>query len=383
MAAWWRGVSTRARGFLMVAMAVTPLAVILAVFPFMTCEEEAQATPAQIRAERRAEVELEYEKRRREGERSLQERNDRWDKMEADSVIAWAKVSRPKKVKRRKVRRFQWESPAQTRGKIWNVPDEEGEDAVLTAFLRVCMAEANGNPQDCVGIWQVVTNNRRRTCNRGMIRRITECDDNGETFLSALRRHQRHVLGYMKARNKRAVWIGKLTIDCENPPDEFLAGQSEQNRLNQWDARYQQQCSQVVSDARHLIKGELPPSRPGKRLRWLPGRPITWGGRCETKKASCDDRIACARGLARIENIKTLNAFWCQTGKNGCRDDVEPVCVQLGYGKAPVVDSTNGPGRQDNSGREEVSGGSPGTDLGGSRDDIQGEEKHLETGASS
>jgi len=385
MSAWWRGVSAKAKGFLIVVMAVIPLAVILTFFPFVTCEEEAEATPAQARAERRAEVRLEYEKRRRESDRSLQERNERWAKMEADSAIARAKLeadlaARPK----RKVRRFQWESPAQTRGKIWNVPDEEGEDAVLTAFLRVCMAEANGNPQDCVGIWQVVGNNRRRTCDRGMIRRITECDDNGETFLSALRRHQRHVLGYMKARNKRAVWIGKMTLDCEDPPDEFLAGQSEQERLNQWDARYQQQCSQVVSDARYLIKGELPPSRPGRRLRWLPGRPITWGGRCETKRASCDDRIACSRGLARVENTDTLNAFWCRTGSgHGCRDDMEPVCIQLGYGKASVVDSTNGPGGQNNSGREEVSSGSPDTDMGRPQDDVQGEEEHLETGASS
>lgn len=369
------------------ATAVIALVVISVFVPFMTCEEEAQATPAQIRAERRAKARQVHEELRREDERGLRERDERWAKIDADSAAARVKLeadfaARPK-AKRRKVRRFKWESPAETRGKIWNVPDGDSEEAVLTAFLRVCMAEADGNPQDCVGIWQVVRNNRRRTCNRGMIRRITECDENGETFLSALRRHQRHVLGYIKARNKRAIWIGKLTLDCENPPDEFLAGQSEQKRLDYWDGRYQQRCSQVVSDARYLIKGELPPSRPGRRLRWLPGHPITWGGRCETKKASCDDRIACARGLARIEGIKTLNAFWCQPGRPGCRDDQEPVCVQLGYGKAPVVDSTNGSDRRDYPGGKEVSGGSPGTDLGEPQNDVQGEKEHLEKGASS
>jgi len=222
----------------------------------------------------------------------------------------------------RKVRRFQWESPAETRGKIWNVPEEESEHATLTAFLRICVAEADGRAQDCVGIWQVMKNIRRRSCTRGHVRRITECDDDGETMLSVMRRSQRHIMGFIPLRNKRAAWIRNLEMDCELP--EGWTGNE-----NQWDAQYgSKRCPHVVELGRYLLKGELPPRRPGVDLDWLPGRPITWGGRCESGKASCDDPMACSRGLARIQNTETYNAFW---RRPRTPDEVDPICKQLGY----------------------------------------------------
>jgi len=283
--------------------------------------------------EHKARAKAERERFDREWAEREREREERWAKIDAELDESKRQFdeemsNRPKR-RHRKVRRFQWESPAETRGKLWNIPEEESEEATLEAFLRVCIAEADGNPQDCVGIWQVVKNNRRRTCDRGNIRRITECvDGEGETFLSALRRHQRHVLGYIKARNKRATWISKMTLDCENPPEEFFSGLPEDARLNQWDARYQKRCSEVVELGRHLIKGELPPPRPGQTLAWLPHRPITWGGRCESGKASCDDQIACSRGLNRIPDTDTFNAFWCRPGKSGCPEGIDPVCQE-------------------------------------------------------
>lgn len=270
------------------------------------------------------------------------QREERWTKLEADSEqrrleLEEEMAKNPPQKNHRRIRRFQWESPTETRGRLWNVPEEESEQATIEAFLRVCIAEADGNPQDCVGIWQVVRNNRRRTCDRGNIRRITECvEGEGETFLSALRRHQRHVLGFIKVRNERARWISKMTTDCETPPDEFLAGQPEATRLNQWDARYQKRCSETIELVRYLIKGELPPSRPGQTLAWLPNHPITWGGRCESGKAACDDQIACSRGLNRIPGTDTLNAFWCRPSQRGCPDGIDPICQQYRQKVAPA-----------------------------------------------
>jgi len=239
--------------------------------------------------------------------------------------------SQPSKKTVRRIRRFQWESPADTRGHLWNVPEEESEEAVLTAFLRVCFAEASGKQQDCIGIWQVVKNNRWRTCDRSMIRRISECEEGeGETFLSALRRHQRHALGLIKARNKRATWIRNMTIDCEDPPEGF-PGKTEQEKMDVWDASYQNTCSNIVADGRYLLKGELPPARPGNTAQWLTGWPITWGGRCESGKGACDDKIACSRGLARIQETNTLNAFWCRPNAPGCSDDIDEICLKLGF----------------------------------------------------
>jgi len=238
-----------------------------------------------------------------------------------------------KQLRARRLFSFAWESPPETRGKAWNVPegDTSPEEATLTAFVRICIAEADGYLQDCVGIWQVMKNIRRRSCERGHVRRITQCEEGGgETLLSVMRRAQPHILampGY-KLRNDRAAWIRNVTTDCENPPEGW--GGTE----NQWDARYgSKRCPHVVELGQYLMKGKLPPDRPGVDLEWLPGRPITWGGRCETKRASCDDQIACQRGLARVTGgPDTKNAFWCKIGQRGCRTTPEPVCVALGYG---------------------------------------------------
>lgn len=307
----------------------------LSLVTMVGCEREASAEDrlaARLAAREARQAEREAERRARDEERRRwqeefdQHMNAPLEEVEAAEPV---EVQDPPPRRRRRVRRFRWESPAETRGKIWNVPEAESADATLTAFLRVCIAEADGHPQDCVGIWQVVKNNRRRSCDRGMIRRITECDDDGETFLSSLRRHQRHVLGYIKARNRRAAWIANLEPDCEMP-EGWPHGE------DRWDAAYgAKTCPNTVALGRTLMEGKLPPSVPGHRVRWLPGRPITWGGRCETGKAACDDRIACARGLARIPDTDTLNAFWCRPGTRGCRSDPEPICQQMGYTQVP------------------------------------------------
>lgn len=334
--ATWRSVSSKLRGAAALGAILVAVAAGASVTPFLvSCADTAEAgtsTLEERRQERAAKRLREAAERRQRWEERERERDERWAKADQEAEerrraleAEMAKAPPPKKHVRR-VRRFTWESPAETRGKIWNVPVEETADALLTALLRVCIAEADGDPQDCAGIWQVVKNNRRRSCDRGMIRRITECtDEGGETYLSALRRHQRHVLGYIKARNKRAVWIGNLTPDCEMP-EGWPYGE------NRWDAQYgSKTCPQTVADARSLIAGKLPESRPGARTTWLPGRPVTWGGRCETGKAACDDRIACERVLARIPDTGTHNAFWCRIGSARCRPDPEPICLALGY----------------------------------------------------
>jgi hypothetical protein len=325
MSARWRGVSAKVKG-LMALMAIVVAGVSVSVVtPFIACEETAEAgEEVQARQMRR-------EKARAERDR-IRQQYEEWDRQFEEKMAAHREAAENRMVEHRasseqaepvarKVRRWRWEAPAETRGRIWNVPEEESEEALLTALLRVCIAEADGDPQDCTGIWQVVKNNRRRTCDRRLIRRITECDESGEeTYLSALRRHQRHALGMIKARNRRALWISQLTPDCEMP-------EGYRNGENHWHAHYGSKvCPQAVADARRLIAGKLPESRPGHRVQWLPGRPITWGGRCEASGGACDDHLACARGLVRISGTGTLNAFW---RRSRGPDDIEPVCQQL------------------------------------------------------
>ena len=331
-----RRLSGRWKLLIVVVLAV---AAIGAAIPFaMSDADESRLDVAPLEQEGSDEVLSVHEKRVRQFEEEQRAFDERAEalKKEHDArrkALQEALASQPKRKRVvRKIRRFQWESPAETRGRLWNVPDEESDEAVLTAFLRVSFAEASGRQQDGIGIWQVVKNNRWRTCDRAMIRRITECEEGkGETFLSALRRHQRHALGFIKARNKRATWIRNMTIDCENPPEGFLPGESEQKRMDVWDASYQNICSNIVSDGRYLIKGELPPARPGNTAQWLKGWPITWGGRCESGKAACDDKMACSRGLSRIPETNTLNAFWCKPNSPGCSDDIDEICLKLGF----------------------------------------------------
>jgi len=331
--ATWRGVSSKLRGAMVIGAILVAIAAGASVTPFLvSCEETAGAGPDRARQRQLAREDRvrEAAEFRQQGERHEQEREACWAQEEEESrqrsealEAEFAKAP-PKRVRR--VRRFRWESPAERRGEIWNVPVEESHEALLTALLRVCIAEADGNPQDCTGIWQVVKNNRRRSCDRGMIRRITECvEGEGETYLSALRRHQRHVLGMIKAQNQRAIWVGKLTPNCEMPEGYPKSG-------NHWDSHYgSKACPQAVADARRLLAGKLPESRPGHRVQWLPGRPITWGGRCESGKAACDDQIACSRGLVRLQGTNTLNAFWRRPTSP---EEIDPVCSEMGY-KAP------------------------------------------------
>lgn len=339
--ATWSRVSSKLRGAMVVGAILIAVAAGASVTPFLvSCEDTAEAGESLVDRREQAQERREGEAAEfhRRWEQHEQEREARWTWEEEESrqrretlEAELAETPPPRRVRR--VHRFRWESPAKMRGKIWNVPVEESHESLLTALLRVCIAEADGNPQDCAGVWQVVKNNRRRSCDRGMIRRITECvEGEGETYLSALRRHQRHVLGMIKARNQRAVWVGKLTPDCEMP-------EGYPRSEDHWDAHYGSKvCPQAVADVRRLLAGKLPESRPGHRVRWLPGRPITWGGRCENSRGACDDRIACGRGLVRIQGTGTLNAFWRRPLNPG---EIDPVCLQMGYKslQAPTIET--------------------------------------------
>jgi len=294
----------------------------------VTQEDTERESIAAEYARRQQERRAEHEKRRQE--------------IEARTKAEIERMKSQPKRPRRKVRRFRWgAAPAEDPGTALDLPEEESEAATLTAFLRICIAEADGSPQDCVGIWQSLRNIRRRACERGAVRRITECDEDGETMLSVLRRGQPHIMavkGY-ELRNARAGWIRNLETDCEMPEGYLAYARrqdkrvTEEDALNRWDAQYgSRRCPYAVQLGKALMNGDdlRSVSRPGHRLQWLPGRPITWGGRCETKKASCDDRVACARGLSRITSgPKTHNAFWRRPANEG---EVDPVCKALGYG---------------------------------------------------
>ena len=123
---------------------------------------------------------------------------------------------RERQAKRRALKRFAWESPSDTRARLWNVPQDEHDEATATAFMRVCFSEADGYESDCLGIWKVFENTRSRSCSRN-ITKITECDENGETMLSIMKRHSGTVLGVYSPRTKRSVWISNLELDCEPP----------------------------------------------------------------------------------------------------------------------------------------------------------------------
>lgn len=217
----------------------------------------------------------------------------------------------------RRIRRWPWESPGETRARLWAIPAEETATATATALLRVCTSEADfDGDRDCVGIWEVVQNVRSRGCRREVLPRITECDADGETALSALRRLQRVVLGMVPPRSRRSRWIAELELDCNRPPS-FPEGET------RWDARERPRCERLAELVRELASGES--DRRVTRGAWA----IAWGGRCEDAGGACDDPLACARGLARIPGTQTRNAFWCRPGSRGCAEDLDPVCYQL------------------------------------------------------
>jgi hypothetical protein len=107
------------------------------------------------------------------------------------AVVAAAEVAKQKPRQVRRVRRWPWMSPAQKRAKVWNVPQRETDEATVTGLLRICTSEQEGSVTDCLGIWQVLQNIRSRECNRSYTQLITECDENGETMLSAMGRASR------------------------------------------------------------------------------------------------------------------------------------------------------------------------------------------------
>jgi hypothetical protein len=215
--------------------------------------------------------------------------------------------------KQRRVRQWVWESPAETRARVWNLPEEESDESAATGLLRICLSEADGSYNDCVAIWQVLRNIRSRSCDRRRVRRITECDDEGETMLSVMRRAQKSVMGMSRARSVRTRWIREVTLACEQPP-------SWPHSERMWERQYGRSCGETATLAQRLIAGD----NVEHVIRGV--RPITWGGRCESGRGACDDPLACARGLARIPDTDTLNAFWCRPGAPGCSPTIDPIC---------------------------------------------------------
>jgi hypothetical protein len=235
---------------------------------------------------------------------------------EVAAAEAEAEALRAKRLRERQLRRWAWESPAEVRSRLWNVPEEESAEAEATALLRVCMCEADGSELDCLGIWQVLRNIRSRGCTReGFRQRITECDDDGETMLSVMRRAQRFATGMLPPRSRRTQWVAELELDCTRPRSYPGSDAS-------WASQYGRSCPGTAALAQRLIAGDEPPMP-------FPGvRPITWGGRCEDERGACDDTVACGRGLARVTGVETLNAFWCVPGTQGCAEEMDPLCAQ-------------------------------------------------------
>lgn len=255
-------------------------------------------------------IKLQEEKRRKENEEQLAKSKELFLKMK----------NKLEENKSRKVRRYRWESPAEARSRLWNVPKEESDEATATALLRVCISEADGKISDCLGIWQVVKTIRSRKCARDWIRRITECDENGETHLSVLRRASKYVLGVVPPRSRRQRWISNLELDCEMP--KYWP-----HSKSSWNKRYKRKrCPRVAKLAKELAAGKT-------NFDWpinTSARPVTWGGRCESGNGACDDDIACERGLARLYS-DTLNAFWCIPGSPRCSDEIDPLCIERGF----------------------------------------------------
>jgi len=249
-------------------------------------------------------------------DRQWEEREARLDaeRAERERVLMEEMAKLPPLPPKRRVRRWTWKSPAETRAELWNVPEEETQASIETGLLRICISEADGDEDDCIGIWQVLNNIRSRSCNRGYIRLITECDDEGETLLSVMRRASARVLGTVPPTTKRQEWISQLELSCERP-SKFYGNQ------DVWQKQYEnRRCPRAVKLVKNLVAGTHDEPLTGVRI-------IAWGGRCENKRGACDDAIACQRGLVRAPGVDdTHNAFWCRPGAPGCPDDVEPAC---------------------------------------------------------
>lgn len=211
-----------------------------------------------------------------------------------------------------------WEATHGTEPKALEVTHDQREASTATALLRVCTSEAGfANLNDCTGIWEVTRNIRSRSCRRDLYPQITRCDDRGETEASTLRRLQRVILGDTVPQGRRARWVHALELDCAMPK----AYPSDRH----WEAVQARDCQRLARFVRHVASGGFA----GRVTR--PAKAIAWGGRCEVKSGACDDAIACARGLARIPNTETANAFWCRVGSPHCRQSPEPVCLGMGF----------------------------------------------------
>ena len=312
-------VSGKLKMLLVFGALLVTLAVGVTAVPFLSEAEPAPAVPVEMdqrHEEGRREASERFERTMREAEERHEARM-RKSREEFREAAAKAKATpRPPKPVRR-IRRYAWESPAETRARLWNVPVEETEHAVITALVRMCTSEQAGSEPDCIGIWQVLRNVRNRSCDRERIPRITECDDRGETMLSVMRRINRYALGLVPAKTARQRWISELEVDCEMPPS-FPRGRQT------WERFHVKACQDTVRLASQLVQG--------KRRQWLtPAHIIAWGGRCEDAGGACDDPIACARGLARVPGLGTANGFWCRPNSPGCADDIDPVCIEMGY----------------------------------------------------
>jgi len=223
------------------------------------------------------------------------------------------------------IKKFPSGTSSRTRPVIISTSESEIEDTTVEALLRICTSEQEDSRDDCIGIWQVLTNIRSRSCNYSMIKNITECDNNGETMLSAIRRGNRYISGLAEPRTKRQRWLSHMKISCDMPRFYPYGRRT-------WESYNKPHCMETVKLARKLVRGEI-----GSLTESLI---IAWGGRCETVEGACDDRFACQRGLVRALNLETANAFWCRPGTYKCPTGVkgsgiDPVCIRLGYKKAP------------------------------------------------
>ena len=316
---------------LMVVVAVLiAAAVVASIAPFVVCEETAEAGEAeQARQRRREEARAMSEKIRQEMEEWNREFDAKMERFARESVERRAELDAAHEARRndqpppRKVRRWTWEAPAETRARTWNIPASETEDAVVTGLLRICTSEQEGSEDDCLGIWQVLQNIRARSCDRRQYRRITECDEHGETMLSVMRRAQRFALGVAPPRSRRSMWISEMEQSCEMPPS-YPDGETI------WSRRHRTHCERTVTLARRLVGGET-------RGRITEARIIAWGGRCEDPQGACDDPLACSRGLVRVRGLETANAFWRRATSP---DEIDPICRQYLRGSLP--DSPSG-----------------------------------------
>jgi hypothetical protein len=192
------------------------------------------------------------------------------------------------------------------------VPETEDAVATATGLLRICFTEADGHEPDCIGIWQVLGNIRSGSCDRNRIRRITECDEDGETLLSVMRRAQKFALGVVPPRSRRTRWITDLELTCEQP-DSYPGSE------RQWASQYARPCASTSDLVQRLVSGRA--VRPV--IRGV--RAIAWGGRCEDERGACDDPLACERGLVRIRGLdpRPHNAFWRRARSP---EEIDPIC---------------------------------------------------------